>query len=73
MGAEEKGAGAMTAKAEALSPRRLMLLTGLLVSAIAVLFFGKIQEEEKNIRRNPLTRTSDLLKKVFSKQDSNRK
>ncbi len=45
MGAEEKGAGAMTAKAEALSPRRLMLLTGLLVSAIAVLFFGKIQEE----------------------------
>lgn len=35
--------------------------------------FGKIQEEEKNIRRNPLARTSDLLKKVFSKQDSNRK
>ncbi len=35
--------------------------------------FGKIQEEEKNIRRNPATRTSDLLKKVFSKQDSNRK
>ena len=35
--------------------------------------FGKIQEEEKNIRRNPVTRTSDLLKKVFSKQDSNRK
>lgn len=35
--------------------------------------FGKIQEEEKNIRRNPVNRTSDLLKKVFSKQDSNRK
>lgn len=35
--------------------------------------FGKIQEEEKNIRRNPLNRTSDLLKKVFAKQDSNRK
>ena len=35
--------------------------------------FGKIQEEEKNIRRNPMMRTSDLLKKVFSKQDGNRK
>ncbi|MGD9800776.1 MAG: ATP-binding protein [Parvularculaceae bacterium] len=35
----------MTARAEALSPRRLMLLTGLLVAVIAVLFFGKIQEE----------------------------
>ncbi len=31
--------------------------------------FGKIQEEEKNIRKNPGARTSDLLKKVFSKQD----
>ena len=35
--------------------------------------FGKIQEEEKNIRRNPVLRTSDLLKKVFAKQDGNRK
>lgn len=35
--------------------------------------FGKIQEEEKNIRRNPVNRTSELLKKVFAKQDSNRK
>ncbi len=35
--------------------------------------FGKIQEEEKNIRRNPVSRTSDLLKKVFAKQDTNRK
>ena len=35
--------------------------------------FGKIQEEEKNIRRNPINRTSELLKKVFAKQDSNRK
>lgn len=35
--------------------------------------FGKIQEEEKNIRRNPGTRTTDLLKKVFSKQDESRK
>lgn len=35
--------------------------------------FGKIQEEEKNIRRNPGARTTSLLKKVFSKQDTNRK
>lgn len=35
--------------------------------------FGKIQEEEKDIRRNPALRTSDLLKKVFSRQDGNRK
>ncbi|MBK6929981.1 MAG: DUF4197 domain-containing protein [Saprospirales bacterium] len=34
--------------------------------------FGKIQEEEKNIRRNPVSRSSDLLKRVFSKQDGNR-
>ena len=34
--------------------------------------FGKIQEEEKNIRRNPMARTTGLLKKVFSKQDGNR-
>jgi len=35
--------------------------------------FGKIQEEEKTIRRNPALRTSELLKKVFAKQDGNRK
>ena len=35
--------------------------------------FGKVGEEEKNIRRNKLARTSDLLKKVFAKQDANRK
>lgn len=35
--------------------------------------FAQIEEEEKNIRRNKLARTSDLLKKVFAKQDSNRK
>ncbi|GAB4486908.1 MAG: DUF4197 domain-containing protein [Saprospiraceae bacterium] len=35
--------------------------------------FGKIAEEEKNIRRNKSARSSDLLKKVFAKQDSNRK
>ncbi len=35
--------------------------------------FGKIGEEEKNIRRNKAFRTTDLLKKVFAKQDANRK
>jgi hypothetical protein len=35
--------------------------------------FSKIEEEEKNIRRNPVARTTNLLKKVFSKQDPNRK
>jgi hypothetical protein len=35
--------------------------------------FSKVEEEEKNIRRNPIARTSALLKKVFAKQDSNRK
>ncbi len=35
--------------------------------------FGKIEEEEKNIRRNKAFRSTDLLKKVFAKQDANRK
>ncbi len=35
--------------------------------------FAKVEEEEKSIRRNKLARGSDLLKKVFAKQDSNRK
>lgn len=35
--------------------------------------FGKVAEEEKNIRHNKLARTSELLKKVFAKQDTNRK
>lgn len=35
--------------------------------------FGKVAEEEKNIRRNKGARSTDLLKKVFAKQDSNRK
>lgn len=32
--------------------------------------FAKVEEEEKNIRTNKLSRTSDLLRKVFAKQDS---
>ena len=35
--------------------------------------FGKIEEEEKNIRRNKTSRTTELLRKVFAKQDTNRK
>jgi hypothetical protein len=35
--------------------------------------FNKIEEEETNIRRNKFFRTTALLKKVFAKQDSNRK
>lgn len=35
--------------------------------------FGKIAEEEKNIRRNKGSRATELLKKVFAKQDGNRK
>jgi predicted small secreted protein len=35
--------------------------------------FAQIESEEKNIRHNKLARTSDLLRKVFAKQDSNRK
>jgi hypothetical protein len=31
--------------------------------------FILIAEEEKNIRENPLGRTSDLMKKVFAAQD----
>lgn len=35
--------------------------------------FAKVGEEEKNIRHNRTARTSELLKKVFAKQDTNRK
>ena len=35
--------------------------------------FGKIAEEEKNIRRNKGARVTALLQKVFAKQDANRK
>jgi len=35
--------------------------------------FKVVEKEEKDIRNNPAQRTSDLLKKVFAKQDSNRK
>jgi Protein of unknown function (DUF4197) len=35
--------------------------------------FKKVEEEEKDIRTNKLNRPTDLLKKVFAKQDANRK
>ncbi len=35
--------------------------------------FAKIEEEEKNIRRNPVARTTALLQKVFARQDLNRR
>jgi len=35
--------------------------------------FAKIEEEERNIRRNPVARTTALLQKVFARQDRNRK
>jgi hypothetical protein len=35
--------------------------------------FGKIAEEEKNIRRNRSSRNTEVMRKVFAKQDTNRK
>jgi hypothetical protein len=35
--------------------------------------FAKVGEEEKNIRRNKGARSTELLRKVFAKQDANRK
>ncbi len=35
--------------------------------------FAKIEEEERNIRRNPVARTTALLQKVFARQDRNRR
>lgn len=35
--------------------------------------FKMVANEEKEIRRNPVKRISELLRKVFAKQDSNRK
>jgi Protein of unknown function (DUF4197) len=35
--------------------------------------FAKVEEEEKNIRHNKFSRSTDILKKVFAKQDANRK
>lgn len=50
MGAQERAAGLPRAEAATIAPRRLMLLTALLVIALAILFFGKIEEENANRR-----------------------
>ena len=34
--------------------------------------FKMVANEEKEIRRNPVKRVTELLRKVFAKQDSNR-
>jgi hypothetical protein len=31
--------------------------------------FSMVAEKEKDIRQNPISRTTELLKKVFAKQD----
>jgi len=47
MGVEPEKAETLAARVEALSPRRLMVLTALFVAAIASILFGKFQEESK--------------------------
>lgn len=59
MTAQDKRAGVAAAKANVLSPRRLMLLTGLLVAAIAVLFFGKIEDEAETRRTETALRVEN--------------
>jgi len=41
-------------------------LTGYVTDKALIALFNQIASEEKNIRKDPLARTSDLLKKVFS-------
>jgi hypothetical protein len=41
-------------------------LTGFVVGKAVDALFDQVAKEENNIRENPLARTSDLLKKVFS-------
>ncbi len=59
MAAQERHSGVASATASALSPRRLMLLTGLLVGAIAILFFGKAQEEASARRTETALRVNE--------------
>lgn len=59
MGARGEQSGVAAATASALSPRRLMLLTGLLVGALAFLFFGKAQEEASARRTETALRVAD--------------
>ena len=66
MGSQERQSGVAAATAGALSPRRLMLLTGLLVGAIAVLFFGKAQEEVSARRTETALRVSEAAAECAS-------
>ncbi len=50
MRSDQKGQGANAAAATALSPRRLIALTGLLIVAMVFLFVGKIGEEDASRR-----------------------
>jgi two-component system cell cycle sensor histidine kinase PleC len=49
-GARQTETEAISAQADALSPRRLMLMTGMLAALIALLFIGKIREEDTQRR-----------------------
>jgi hypothetical protein len=40
--------------------------------ALATLF-NKVEEEENNIRENPMQRTTELMKKAFAYADANKK
>ncbi len=66
MGARGEQLGIAAGAAKALSPRRLMLLTGLLVGAIAILFFGKAQEEASARRTETMLRVSDAAAECAS-------
>jgi hypothetical protein len=41
-------------------------LTGYVTEKALVALFNQIASEEKNIRKDPVARTSELLKKVFA-------
>ncbi len=66
MGAQERQSGVAAASASALSPRRLMLLTGLLVGAIALLFFGKAQEEVSSRKTETALRVNEAASECAS-------
>jgi two-component system cell cycle sensor histidine kinase PleC len=66
MTAQDKGASVHAARANSLSPRRLMLLTGLLVGAIAFLFFGKIEEEVESRRIETALRVDNAASECAS-------
>ncbi|MDZ7629742.1 MAG: histidine kinase dimerization/phospho-acceptor domain-containing protein [Parvularculaceae bacterium] len=71
MGARDRHSGVAAAPAGApklrtLSPRRLMLLTGLLVGALALLFFGKAQDDASARRVETALRVNDAASECAS-------